>query len=186
MIAGPAEGRRRRWTVKFAKGRPAADSRPQIDIAIPTFRYKSHISIDRRHGITDAAAHDGARLREGLIDPTNTASDVSAAPASRGSSRSCGCDGSGGRSDQVHGGDVVRRASLVDIEAFVHTFVRANERNFTQPARRSTTAQRARSSQSAFFRTLGSSAGSWRKFLPAENLRRILLHSRWSQCSSGW
>ncbi len=40
-----------RWTVKFAKGRPAADGKPQIDIAIPTFGYKSHISIDRRHGI---------------------------------------------------------------------------------------------------------------------------------------
>ena len=26
--------------------------------------------------MTDAAAHDGARLREGLIDPANTASDV--------------------------------------------------------------------------------------------------------------
>ena len=66
-----------RWTVKFAKARPAADGKPQIDIAIPTFGYKSHISIDRRHGVirrqmvTDAAAHDGARLREGLIDPNN-------------------------------------------------------------------------------------------------------------------
>ncbi len=44
--------------------------------------HKSHISIDRRHGIirrvqiTDAAAHDGARLREGLIDPNNTASGI--------------------------------------------------------------------------------------------------------------
>ncbi len=78
-----------RWTVKFAKGRPAADGKPQIDIAIPSFGYKSHISIDRRHGIirrgmvTDAAAHDGARLREGLIDPSNTASDVWADSAYR-------------------------------------------------------------------------------------------------------
>ena len=82
----PAKARQKdvdaRWTVKFAKARPAADGTPQIDIAIPTFGYKSHISIDRRHGIirrakvTDAAAHDGARLREGLIDPNNTASDV--------------------------------------------------------------------------------------------------------------
>ncbi len=78
-----------RWTVKFAKARPAADGTPQIDIAIPTFGYKSHISIDRRHGVirrqmvTDAAAHDGARLREGLIDPENTASDVWADTAYR-------------------------------------------------------------------------------------------------------
>jgi len=76
-------------TNKFAKARPAADGTPQIDIAIPTFGYKSHISIDRRHGVirrqivTDAAAHDGARLREGLIDPENTASDVWADSAYR-------------------------------------------------------------------------------------------------------
>lgn len=78
-----------RWTVKFSKAKPKEDGSPQIDIAIPTFGYKSHISIDRRHGIirkgltTDAAAHDGARLREGLIDPANTASDVWADTAYR-------------------------------------------------------------------------------------------------------
>ena len=69
-----------RWTVKFSKAKPGPDGKPQIDIAIPTYGYKSHISIDRRHGVirrgktTDAAAHDGARLREGLLDPNNTAS----------------------------------------------------------------------------------------------------------------
>jgi IS5 family transposase len=78
-----------RWTVKFSKARPKDDGEPQIDIAIPVFGYKSHVSIDRRHGIirrhktSDAAAHDGARLREGLIDPANTASDVWADTAYR-------------------------------------------------------------------------------------------------------
>lgn len=78
-----------RWTVKFSKAKPTADGSPQVDIAIPTFGYKAHISIDRRHGVirrrmvTDAAAHDGARLREGLIDPNNTASDVWADTAYR-------------------------------------------------------------------------------------------------------
>jgi len=78
-----------RWTMKFSKAKPAEGGRPQVDIAIPTFGYKSHISIDRRHGIirrgkvTDAAAHDGARLREGLIDPNNTSSDVWADSAYR-------------------------------------------------------------------------------------------------------
>lgn len=91
--SSPAKARQKdtdaRWTVKFSKGKPAADGKPQIDIAIPTFGYKSHISIDRRHGIirrflvTDAAAHDGARLREGLIDPANTASGVWADSAYR-------------------------------------------------------------------------------------------------------
>ena len=78
-----------RWTVKFSKAKPKDDGEPQIDIAIPVFGYKSHVSIDRRHGIirrqkvTDAAAHDGARLREGLIDPHNTASHVWADTAYR-------------------------------------------------------------------------------------------------------
>jgi transposase, IS5 family len=78
-----------RWTVKFSKAKPTSDGKPQINIAIPTFGYTAHICIDRRHGVirrrivTDAAAHDGARLREGLIDPNNTASDVWADTAYR-------------------------------------------------------------------------------------------------------
>jgi IS5 family transposase len=78
-----------RWTVKFAKAREKADGKRLIDIAIPTFGYKNHVSIDRRHGIirkhltTDAAAHDGARLREGLIDKANLASGVWADTAYR-------------------------------------------------------------------------------------------------------
>jgi IS5 family transposase len=78
-----------RWTVKFSRAKPSADGKPQIDIAIPTFGYTSHISIDRWHGVirrrktTGAAAHDGARLREGLIDPNNIASDVWADTAYR-------------------------------------------------------------------------------------------------------
>lgn len=89
----PAKARQKdtdaRWTVKFSQAKPAADGTPQINVAIPGYGYKSHISIERRHGvirrakITDAAAHDGARLREGLIDPANTASDVWADSAYR-------------------------------------------------------------------------------------------------------
>ena len=78
-----------RWTVKTSKGKVEADGTLKRDLAIPAFGYKSHIGIDRRHGFirrqkaTDAAAHDGARLREGLVDPTNTASDVWADTAYR-------------------------------------------------------------------------------------------------------
>jgi IS5 family transposase len=39
--------------------------------------------VIRRGSTTDAAAHDGARLREGLIHPSNTASDVWADTAYR-------------------------------------------------------------------------------------------------------
>ena len=79
-----------RYTLKFSKAKPAKDDQKSMtDIAIPVFGYKSHIGIDRQHGlirtwlVTDAAAHDGARLREGLIDPANTASAVWADSAYR-------------------------------------------------------------------------------------------------------
>jgi IS5 family transposase len=69
-----------RWAVKTSKGKAKIDGTVQSDLAIPEFGYKTHVTIDVEHGfirrpkVTDAAAHDGARLREGLVDPTNTAS----------------------------------------------------------------------------------------------------------------
>ena len=55
---------------------------------MPVFGYKSHIGIDRRHGlirrwtVTDAAQHD-SRSFAGLLDPANTASRVWADTAYR-------------------------------------------------------------------------------------------------------
>jgi transposase, IS5 family len=79
-----------RWTVKFTKAKPKEDgSLPAVDLAIPVFGYQSHISIDRGFGFirkwaaTDAAAYEGVRLREGLLDKTNTASGVWADTAYR-------------------------------------------------------------------------------------------------------
>lgn len=79
-----------RWTVKFSKAKERPDgTKPPVDIAIPTFGYQNHISIDRRFGLirkwqaTDAAAYEGARLREGLLDKSNTASSVWADTAYR-------------------------------------------------------------------------------------------------------
>jgi transposase, IS5 family len=72
-----------RWTVKFSKAKEKPDgSVPPVDIAIKTFGYQNHVSIDREYGLirrwdaTDAAAYEGARLREGLLDKTNMASAV--------------------------------------------------------------------------------------------------------------
>ena len=82
--------RHARWTLKFTKAKRQEDgSMPATDLAIPFFGYKSHISIDRKFRLirkwktTDAAASDGARLREGLLDKTNTASTVWADTAYR-------------------------------------------------------------------------------------------------------
>ena len=89
----PAKARQKdvdgRWTVKYSKAKVRADGLRPVDIAIPIYGYKSHISIDRMHGlirrqvVTDAARHDGARLREGLIVRTNTSCSVWADSAYR-------------------------------------------------------------------------------------------------------
>ena len=70
-----------RWTLKFAKAKPTPDGKPGIDIAIPSFGYKSSISICRNFGfirkckVTDAARFDGRMLRD-VVSNDNTASDV--------------------------------------------------------------------------------------------------------------
>ena len=71
-----------RWTVKFTRAKPKPDgSASVVDLAIPTFGYKTHVAIDRQHGLirtwamTDAARHDAAQLI-GLIDRTNSAASV--------------------------------------------------------------------------------------------------------------
>ena len=79
-----------RWTLKRAKARTAqADgTKAKVEIAIPVFGYKTHVSVDARHGfvrrfaVTSAAAHDGAQLAN-VLDPSNTASDVWADTAYR-------------------------------------------------------------------------------------------------------
>lgn len=77
-----------RWTLKFAKARPTVDGKPGIDIAIPSFGYKSSISICRAFGfirkckVTDGARFDGRMLRD-VVTNDNTASDVWADTAYR-------------------------------------------------------------------------------------------------------
>jgi IS5 family transposase len=78
------------WTLKrgTTKPKPEGGPRQAIQIAVPIFGYKSHIGIDRRHGlirrwtVTDAAQHD-SRSFAGLLDPENTASRVWADTAYR-------------------------------------------------------------------------------------------------------
>ncbi|WP_212376792.1 IS5 family transposase [Acetobacter persici] len=72
-----------RWPLKFAQARrQEGGTIPSTNLSILFFGYKSHISIDRKFRLirkcktTDAAAVDGARLREGLLDKTNTVSMV--------------------------------------------------------------------------------------------------------------
>ncbi|WP_188583345.1 IS5 family transposase [Tistrella bauzanensis] len=91
----PAKARQKdtdaRWTLKFAKARPTNDGKSQPDIAIPSFGYKSSISICRTFGfirkgrVTDGARYDGRMLRD-VVTSDNTASDVWADTAYRSQS----------------------------------------------------------------------------------------------------
>ena len=81
-----------RWTLKIGgKVRYRPDGMPLPMIAIPTFGYKSHISIDRRFGfiregmVTSATEADGRQLRH-VVSKDNTASDVWADSAYRSQS----------------------------------------------------------------------------------------------------
>ena len=78
------------WTVKFTKAKPREDgSMPPVDLAIPLFGYQNYVAIDRHFGFirrwaaTDAAAYEGRRLRQGLLDSSNRASGVWADTAYR-------------------------------------------------------------------------------------------------------
>lgn len=77
-----------RWTVKYSKAKVREDGHRLVDLAVPEFGYKDHISIDNRFGfirkwvITPASSHDGAQL-ENLIDISNTATAVYADTAYR-------------------------------------------------------------------------------------------------------
>jgi transposase, IS5 family len=80
-----------RWTLKRGRSKPKPEdgaARTGIEIAVPVFGYKSHLNIDRRHGlirtwtVTDAAAHDSRSFPD-LINTENTASSVWADTAYR-------------------------------------------------------------------------------------------------------
>lgn len=95
-----------RWTVKFAKARPLPGGRPGMDIAIPSFGYKSSIAICRRYGfirsakVTDGARFDGRMLRD-VVTRDNTASDVWADTAYRSQSNEAWLT-SMGRVSRIH------------------------------------------------------------------------------------
>lgn len=69
--------------MKFKEAKQKADrTKPPVDIAIPTYGYQNHVLIDAGFGFirkwqaTDAALYEGAVLRKGLLDKTNTTGKV--------------------------------------------------------------------------------------------------------------
>lgn len=77
----PHKDTKARWMLKFVKGRPLPGGKPGIDIAIPSFGYKSSITICRHYGfirrgkVTEGARFDGRMLRD-VVTSDSTASDV--------------------------------------------------------------------------------------------------------------
>ena len=76
--------------MKCKKAKEKADgTKPPVDIAIPTYGYQNHVSIDAGYGFirkwqaTDAASYEGAMLRKDLLDKTNTSRKVWADTAYR-------------------------------------------------------------------------------------------------------
>ena len=67
-----------RWTLKRGRAKVDENGKARQGLIIPAYGYKNHISVDRRHKlirkwlVTDASAHDGARLAD-LLDAENTA-----------------------------------------------------------------------------------------------------------------
>lgn len=96
-----------RWTVKFSKAQARANGTKPVDMAVPIFGCKSHVSLDRLHGVirrqivTDASAHDGTRLREGLIQRANTSRVVWADSTYR-SAKNEAWLGANGMKSQIH------------------------------------------------------------------------------------
>ena len=70
----------RQFSVKYSKAK-AREGERVIDLAIPFFGYKNHISMDKRYGFvrkfytSNASRYDGKALSQ-LLDKENTASDV--------------------------------------------------------------------------------------------------------------
>jgi IS5 family transposase len=93
-----------RWTVKYTKAKVREDgSLPPVDLAIPAFGYKNHMSIDRAHGLirkwtaTHAAAHDGARLEDVLDRATRRARSMQIRRIARRRMKRCCCGAASSR-----------------------------------------------------------------------------------------
>ncbi|MDX3910701.1 MAG: IS5 family transposase [Sphingobium sp.] len=166
-----------RWTLKFAKGRPLPGGRPGIDIAIPSFGYKSSIAICRRYGfirrgkVTDGARFDGRMLRD-VVTNDNTASDVWADTAYRSRSNEAWLK-SIGRVSRVHrkkpkGKPMPARTA------------RANAAKSTVRARIEHVFARQKDQMALFIRTIGIARAETKITLAnlAYNIDRLIFHER--------
>lgn len=166
-----------RWTVKFVKARPLPGGKPGIDIAIPSFGYKSSIAICRRYGfirsakVTDGARFDGRMLRD-VVTRDNTASDVWADTAYRSQANEAWLK-SMGRVSRIHrkkprGKPMSKRTSG------------ANARRSTVRARVEHVFARQKDQMGLFIRTIGIARAEAKIALAniAYNIDRLVFHER--------
>ena len=166
-----------RWTVKFAKARPLPGGRPGIDIAIPSFGYKSSFAICRRYGfirrgkVTDGARFDGRMLRD-VVTNDNTASDVWADTAYRSRSNEAWLK-SIGRVSRVH------RKKPRGKPMSART-ARANAARSTVRARVEHVFARQKDQMGLFVRTIGIARAEAKITLAnlAYNIDRLIFHER--------
>ena len=163
--------------MKFAKARPLPGGRPGIDIAIPSFGYKSSIAICRRYGfirrgkVTDGARFDGRMLRD-VVTNDNTASDVWADTAYRSQSNEAWLK-SIGRVSRVH------RKKPRGKPMSART-ARANAARSTVRARVEHVFARQKGQMGLFVRTIGIARAEAKITLAnlAYNIDRLIFHER--------
>ena len=163
--------------MKFAKARPLPGGRPGIDIAIPSFGYKSSIAICRRYGfirrgkVTDGARFDGRMLRD-VVTNDNTASDVWADTAYRSRSNEAWLK-SIGRVSRVH------RKKPRGKPMSART-ARANAARSTVRARVEHVFARQKDQMGLFVRTIGIARAEAKITLAnlAYNIDRLIFHER--------
>jgi hypothetical protein len=166
-----------RWTLKFAKARPLPGGRLGIDIAIPSFGYKSSIAICRRYGfirrgkVTDGARFDGRMLRD-VVTNDNTASDVWGDTAYRSRSNEAWLK-SIGRVSRVHR----KKPKCKPMSAGT---ARANAARSTVRARIEHVFARQKDQVGLFIRTIGISRAEAKITLAnlAYNIDRLIFHER--------
>ena len=166
-----------RWTVKFSKAKPRDDGTQQIDIAIPTFGYKTHIAIDRRFGfirsfdVTDAAKHDGKVLRR-IVTTDNTGSSVWADTAYRSQANETWL-AARGRISKIHHKKPKDRP-------MPNRTAKANARKSSVRCRVEHVFAHQKDQMGLFIRTIGIKRAEAKITLTniAYNMRRLLFHER--------
>ena len=166
------------WPDEPAKARMAANGKPQIDIAIPSFGYKNHVAIDQRFGfirkgvVTHGARHDRSQLRE-VVTTNNTSSDVWADTAYRSKTNEAWL-AANGRVSRIHCKKPKGKPRSEALRA-------ANRAKSKIRARVEHVFAQQKAHMGLFVRTIGIKRAETKIMLAnlAYNMQRLIFHERW-------